>query len=142
MQFTTVILAAVSLALSASAIPAPSPATGLATRQFEGTHTGQGTYFEVGLGACGRQNSDADFIAAVSESFFDTYPGATPNPNNNPVCQRRITAQYQGRSVTVAVADRCEACALYDLDFSPAAFTQLAGSLSVGRISGMTWELL
>ncbi|KAI0318970.1 RlpA-like double-psi beta-barrel-protein domain-containing protein-containing protein, partial [Amylostereum chailletii] len=100
-----------------------------------------GTNFEVGLGACGRQNSDADFVVAVSHDFFDTYPGATGNPNANPVCQRRINAHCQGKTVNVAVADRCEACSFYDLDFSPAAFAQLTDP-SVGRIFGMTWELV
>jgi hypothetical protein len=37
-----------------------------------------------------------------------------------------------GNSVTVTVVDRCEGCAEYDLDFSPAAFDVLA-SESVGR---------
>jgi expansin (peptidoglycan-binding protein) len=45
----------------------------------------------------------------------------------------------QGKSVTITVTDRCESCGDTDLDFSPAAFAQLA-DLSVGRIDGMTWS--
>ena len=43
-----------------------------------------------------------------------------------------------GKSVTIAITDRCVGCAEWDLDFSPAAFSQLADE-SVGRIHGMTW---
>ena len=81
------------------------------------------------------------------------------NPNNNPVCNKKIKAtckpsttssvqphvnliflfQDGGNSVEVIVTDRCEACKETDLDFSPSAFTQLADQ-SIGRITGMTWE--
>lgn len=45
----------------------------------------------------------------------------------------------QGKSVTITVTDRCEACKITDLDFSPTAFSQIADQ-SIGRISGMTWN--
>ena len=45
----------------------------------------------------------------------------------------------QGKSVTITVTDRCVGCAETDLDFSPAAFSQLA-DLSVGRLDGVTWH--
>lgn len=88
------------------------------------------------------------------------------NPNNNPVCGTKITATCkfiraewdirpqlrpqglltivfcvsdQGKSVTTTVTDRCEGCQETDLDFSPAAFSQLA-ALSVGRLDDMSWS--
>jgi len=104
-----------------------------------GTQTGQGTFYATGLGACGIVNTDADHIAAVSHLLFDNFPGYDgANPNNNPMCGRKVTAHYQGKTVTVALTDRCTGCALTDLDFSPSAFNTLADP-SVGRISGMTW---
>ncbi|KAI0673505.1 RlpA-like double-psi beta-barrel-protein domain-containing protein-containing protein [Trametes maxima] len=104
-----------------------------------GTQTGQGTYYATGLGSCGITNSDTDYIAAVSHLLYDSFPGYNgANPNNNPVCNRKVKATYQGKSVTVAITDRCTGCAITDLDFSPSAFNQLA-DFSVGRISGMTW---
>ncbi|KAI0778552.1 RlpA-like double-psi beta-barrel-protein domain-containing protein-containing protein [Trametes elegans] len=107
-----------------------------------GTQTGQGTFYATGLGSCGITNSDTDYIAAVSHLLYDSFPGYTGgNPNNNPVCGRKIKATYQGKSVTITVTDRCEACDTTDLDFSPAAFDQLADE-SVGRISGVTWDWL
>ncbi|KAF8198919.1 expansin family protein [Pholiota molesta] len=104
-----------------------------------GTQTGQGTFYATGLGACGITNTDTDHIAAVSHLLFDNFPGYNGvNPNENPLCGRTITATYQGKSVTVALTDRCTGCALTDLDFSPSAFNEIA-DFAVGRISGMTW---
>ena len=46
-----------------------------------------------------------------------------------------------GKTVTVAVEDKCTSCAMFDLDMSPAAFDKLADP-SVKRIDGVTWKLL
>lgn len=125
---------------SASAPTSSSSGSGDCSEPYLcGTQTGQGTYYATGLGACGITNTDTDFICAVSELLFDTYPGYTGgNPNNNPVCGKKITATYEGKSVTVTVTDRCTGCAQTSLDFSPSAFQQLS-DLSVGRLFGMTW---
>ncbi|KAN0125160.1 allergen Asp f 7 [Russula decolorans] len=104
-----------------------------------GTNVGQGTYYGTGLGACGITSNDKQLIAAVSWSLFDYYPGyIAGNPNKNPVCGRKIRANYNGSSVEVKVVDRCPDCAETSLDLSPAAFSLLA-SQSVGRIHNMTW---
>ncbi|KAF9242865.1 hypothetical protein BU15DRAFT_60158 [Melanogaster broomeanus] len=85
-----------------------------------GTQSGQGTYYETGLGACGITNNDSQYIAAASELLFDSYPGYDGvNPNDNPLCNKMVTASYGGKSVQVAITDRCTACAITDLDFSP-----------------------
>ncbi|KAG6888690.1 hypothetical protein C0995_006680 [Termitomyces sp. Mi166 len=102
---------------------------------LNGTQTGQGTFYSTGLGACGIVNHDWDHIAAVSHLLFDAFPGYDGiNPNNNPLCGKQVSATHGGKSVTVTLTDRCEACALTDLDFSPAAFDVLADP-SVGLIS-------
>ncbi|KAF9521101.1 hypothetical protein BS47DRAFT_1386792 [Hydnum rufescens UP504] len=148
-----VLLISVVGAVSASVLPRQSP--------FTGTHSGDGTFFAPGLGACGIFNTGGDFITAISASLFEfvprfpsvywqipsnlvadssssSYPGATANPNNNPVCNKKVTATYQGKSVTVAITDRCAGCAgEFDLDLSPAAFDVLAAP-AVGRIP-ITW---
>jgi len=104
-----------------------------------GTQSGEGTYYGTGLGACGITNSDTDYIAAVSHLLFDTYPGyKVGNPNNNPLCGRKVTATYQGKSVTVAITDRCVGCRITDLDFSPTAFKQIADQ-ALGRLYGVKW---
>jgi len=104
-----------------------------------GTQTGQGTFYATGLGACGITNTDSDHIAAVSHLLFDNFPGYNGvNPNTNPLCGRTVTASYQGKSVVVALTDRCTGCKVTDLDFSPSAFAELA-DFSIGRLSGVTW---
>jgi len=144
---TSSVFGLVSLAVSsvyASPI-AVTPETGSGSETIkmekrQGPFSGDGTYYETGLGACGWYNSDTDYIAAVGAGYFDSYPGATANPNDNPICGRQITAQYGGNQVSVSIVDRCAGCAgAYDLDFSPSAFSQLADQ-SVGRLTGVQWS--
>ncbi|GLB36782.1 putative lytic transglycolase [Lyophyllum shimeji] len=103
-------------------------------------YTGDLTFFTPGLGACGLTNSDADMIAAVSVEFYNTFPGATANPNLNPICGKMATVNYGGKTIRVAITDKCYACALYDLDLSPTAFNMLADP-SIGRLHGAEWTL-
>ncbi|CDO73844.1 Distantly related to plant expansins [Trametes cinnabarina] len=131
MRFSAVFIAVVSAATAALA-----QATG-------GTGDGSSvaTFYEAGLGACGIFNTDADFIVAIDAQTFDNFPGATGNPNTNPICNRQITATTaDGKSVTVTVTDRCAGCAPGSIDLTPTAFQQLA-SLDVGRLHGVTWTL-
>lgn len=105
-----------------------------------GQHTGDATYYGAGLGACGITNTDSDYIAAASHIIFDSYPGYNgANPNQNPMCGKKVIASYQGKSVTVILTDRCVGCAEDDLDFTPTAFSQLADQ-ALGRLHGMTWK--
>ncbi|CAE6419361.1 hypothetical protein ACGC1H_001896 [Rhizoctonia solani] len=104
------------------------------------SYTGQATYYGTGLGACGITSKDTDYIAAVSQLLYDGFNGYTgSDPNSNPICGKKIKANYQGKSVTVTVVDRCVACAKYDLDFSPSAFSKIADQ-ALGRLSDMTWS--
>lgn len=130
-----------SRASSTTSAPAATPTVGYTSSglDLDGTHSGDATYFAPGLGACGTTASDTDYIVAVSHLIYDTFPGATANPNNNPVCGRKIAATWSGNTVTVTVQDECEGCAAWDLDFSPTAFLALA-PLADGRLHGMTWN--
>ncbi|KAK7460919.1 DPBB1 domain-containing protein [Stygiomarasmius scandens] len=91
---------------------------------------GSATWFHPGLGACGFINTDSDFVVAVSSQIF-----------NSGLCNRRMNANYQGRSVQVTVVDSCPGCGAGDIDLSPAAFSQLA-DLSVGRIQPVQWNIV
>lgn len=113
--------------------------TNAASAATDTVYGGDGTWYETGLGACGWVNKDTDYIAAIGHGLFDQYTPGT-NPNVNTLCGRKIRAYFQGKYVDVTAVDRCEGCKPYDLDFSPAAFTQLADQL-VGRIK-ITWEWL
>lgn len=114
--------------------------------------TGELTYYDVGLGACGAQSGDGDAVCSISQLVFDAAAGGTDassNPNANPLCGRkiRITRDYGdvqagagNRSVDVTVVDRCTGCGPADLDLSPAAFEKLARRES-GRVVG-SWAWL
>ncbi|KAG9093935.1 hypothetical protein FRC06_011315 [Ceratobasidium sp. 370] len=120
----------------------PTNATEVAARSINpaGTHTGQLTYFEIGLGACGCWNRNDEWVAAISHELYDNYPGyAGGNPNNNPVCGRTADITYNGKTIRVGIVDRCEGCALWDVDLSPSAFQQFA-PLATGRLYGATWH--
>ncbi|GJE95743.1 plant expansin-like protein [Phanerochaete sordida] len=137
-KFCASLLLAIAMSSPILAAPAEPRAADV---DPSGTHSGDGTWFNPGLGACGFINSGSDFIVAVGHELFDTYPGYSGgNPNNNPICGRRITANYNGASVTVEVVDRCVGCNTFDLDFSPSAFSVLAPT-SVGRIHNVVWSL-
>lgn len=113
--------------------------TNAASAATDTVYGGDGTWYETGLGACGWVNKDSDYIVAIGHGLFDQYTPGT-NPNVNTLCGKKIRAYFQGKYVDVTAVDRCEGCKPYDLDFSPAAFTQLADQL-VGRIK-ITWEWL
>ena len=108
-----------------------------------------GTFYEViGVGACGWSNNDSQYVVALGHQLFDSgdFCGrtltATCKAYRCPLYRIRIWHDLhtdKGKSVTVEVVDRCAGCAEYDLDFSPAAFDQLADP-SVGRIYGVTWH--
>lgn len=102
-----------------------------------GSFSGEGTFYDTGLGSCGVTSTDTDYIVAISHEMYDKY---TPNgnPNHNTLCGKKIKASYKGNTVEVTVVDRCEGCSYYDLDFSPSAFSDLA-SQSLGRID-INWD--
>ncbi|KII89530.1 hypothetical protein PLICRDRAFT_29734 [Plicaturopsis crispa FD-325 SS-3] len=106
------------------------------------TKIGQGTFFEPGEGACGHFNTAADSIVAVSSKFFTTFPGAGPNPNTNPMCNKQLKITYKGKTAKATVTDECPSCpGKFDLDMSPAVFNQLADP-SVGLLKGISWEFI
>jgi heme exporter protein D len=96
--------------------------------------------------------SKHDIRSFALTSISSGYDGS--NPNTNPLCNKKIVASCkprtpsqcliiellsdQGKSTTVTVTDRCQACATTDLDFSPAAFDDLANP-ALGRID-ITWS--
>ncbi|MFE2038372.1 RlpA-like double-psi beta-barrel domain-containing protein [Streptomyces scopuliridis] len=96
--------------------------------------SGQATWYNTGLGACGWSNNDSQLVVAVSPALYGNYP----NPNNSPVCGKQLRVNGPLGSVTVTVVDRCSGCATNDVDLSPAAFRQI-GDLNAGRIN-VSWD--
>ena len=61
---------------------------------------------------------------------------------SNPICNKQISATYNGITVTATITDRCAGCAgAADLDFSPELFNILSNE-AVGRIHGVNWNYI
>ncbi|KAK6952386.1 hypothetical protein Daesc_006922 [Daldinia eschscholtzii] len=96
-------------------------------------YSGDMTYYAPGLGACGKWNTEADHIVALSPAEY----GYDANPNNAKVCGRTINIHYNGQTASATVVDRCQGCASGSIDVSPAVFRSLA-PLDKGRVK-VTW---
>lgn len=109
----------------------------------DGPFDGNATWFYTGLGACGWTNTSSDYIVAVSENLFDTWPGyAGTNSNDNPICGHQVSIVYGDQTVVAQVVDRCTTCGERSLDLSEGAFEGLVpGGLDVGIVA-MTWSWL
>ncbi|OQV15016.1 hypothetical protein BV898_10776 [Hypsibius exemplaris] len=100
-------------------------------------YTGDGTYYNVGMGACGRVNSDSELVAAVSTTVYGRYA----NPNNAAICGQCALVQHGHRKrVKVTIVDKCMGCKSDDIDLSPTAFAQLADH-ALGRIP-VSWRIV
>lgn len=121
------------------------------------------TYYDPGLGACGIDSGSDDAVVAVSHITFDAVQKGS-NPNNNPLCGKKIRAQRvneEGKTVSidVTVVDRCQylrscdcmilpdadtylgtGCKPTDIDVSPAMFKKMAHP-DLGRVK-TTWAWL
>ncbi|KAF2839015.1 hypothetical protein M501DRAFT_1031176 [Patellaria atrata CBS 101060] len=96
-------------------------------------HTqGTATFFfqNGGIGSCGEQHSDNEFLVAMASSF------------NNEFCGRGIIVtninggQGNGNQVSARIVDTCPSCASNDLDLSVGAFSALTnGDLDLGVIA-------
>lgn len=133
--------AATNTAVSTNASPVTGTSTGSTSsgtsQPSSGDHSGEGTFYSAGLGACGKTSQDTDYIVAVSHILYESNQ-VNGNSNDNSLCGKKIKASYEGKSVEVTVVDSCEGCAENDLDFSPSAFSQIADQ-GLGRID-ITWD--
>ncbi|KAJ5658654.1 uncharacterized protein N7484_002303 [Penicillium longicatenatum] len=104
-----------------------------------GPYSGDLTYYDPGLGACGDTNTASELICAVSHIVFDA-ASTSSNPNDNPLCGLKIRIRRDGQSVDVTVVDRCVGCEKTDLDVTEKAFEQVA-NIPQGRVT-MEWAWL
>ncbi|KAK8858920.1 hypothetical protein IAR55_003151 [Kwoniella newhampshirensis] len=120
------------IALFAATAVIAAPAEELEKRK---THTGQATYFEVGLGACGWNNVDSDYIVAVNSAQYGLN-GYGGNCGQSLI----ITNTDNGKSVTASVADECPTCSWGSLDLSPSLFAALTdGNMDLG-VFPISWH--
>jgi hypothetical protein len=102
-------------AAPAAAVAAPVPTVA----KYVNTYTGDMTYYETGLGACGWTNLDSDMVIALAHGMMGT------QSNGNPYCGRMVSITYGGKTITAKVVDKCMGCAEDDIDLSHAAFAAL-----------------
>ncbi|KAI0370227.1 hypothetical protein BV20DRAFT_966852 [Pilatotrama ljubarskyi] len=127
--FTYVVLA---LAVISSVIAVPAPVVPEASNlEKRITHSGRGTFFNVGLGACGKHNVNSDHIVAISSSIF----GSGGN------CEQfmEIKNTKNGKTAFGLVRDSCPGCGPADIDMSPSLFQALGASLEEGVIK-VSWH--
>ncbi|KAB5589264.1 hypothetical protein CTheo_7301 [Ceratobasidium theobromae] len=141
-QFTALVVAGLGLVGGAAAAPTGPVhnATSLQARGPYDTHNGWASWYNpsAGIGACGWQNYDYEWVAAVGTALFQEL---TPdgNPNHSAACGKTATATYNGKSITLGIVDRCPGCGYDDIDLAPAAFQQFA-DLGVGKLYGFSWH--
>ncbi|EIW81336.1 barwin-like endoglucanase [Coniophora puteana RWD-64-598 SS2] len=84
---------------------------------------GQGTWFNVGEGACGDWNQNSDSIVAISSDIY----------GDGGSCNQwvEVTNTQTGASAWGQIRDECPSCDSGSLDMSPGLFQKL-GDLSTG----------
>ncbi|KAJ8105111.1 hypothetical protein ONZ43_g7557 [Nemania bipapillata] len=108
-------------------------------------YSGDITYYTLGLGACGYDDSGVDLskhIVALSHVDWYSRGSGTSlglNMPNHPWCDQTITITAGGKSTTALVHDICPGCAEGSIDVSEAVFMALFGSLEAGRQSA-SWS--
>ncbi|EJT98499.1 barwin-like endoglucanase [Dacryopinax primogenitus] len=122
-------LVALLLASLALALPAPQASSS----SLEPTvFTGRATWFEVGLGACGYTDTDADYVVALN----------APQYTSGDFCNRFLLVSNSdtGASAVAKVRDECPGCAEGSLDMSPDLFKALSsGGLDEG-VFPISWQ--
>lgn len=89
------------------------------------------TFYDVGLGACGKHNTPDDFIVALNTPQFG---GGYPGPN----CFKTITMTFNGKTTQATIMDECPGCPFGGLDLSRGLFNFFS-SPDAGVIYG-TWN--
>jgi hypothetical protein len=103
-------------AAAAAAGPAPAAAvagSGTGSKSGADTKSGDLTYYTVGLGACGFDDSgkdSTDNIVALSHLLMGQ------QSNGNPFCGKTITISYGGKQIQATVRDKCMGCDTNNID--------------------------
>jgi len=107
-------------------------ATTSANCDIDSPCTGDITFYDVGLGACGTTNDgNTEDVVALPVGMMGT------ESNDNPFCSKTITITKGSVSIKATVVDKCMGCPGDNIDLSEHAFSQLA-PLATGRTTA-TW---
>ncbi|KAF8181803.1 hypothetical protein BJ912DRAFT_605139 [Pholiota molesta] len=106
--------------------------------------TGDLFNFVPGLGACGNTNNSEQIVASVSTAVFSKFPGATANPNKNPICQHKILIVSGKKNVTASIVDFFASESKNDANnvgLSSSGFDKFANE-SDGIVPNVTWSII
>lgn len=98
------------------------------------------THYDPALGACGITSTGSDYVVSISHISFDASSTGS-NPNQNPICFKKIRVFDGSNTADATVVDRCVWCGVDDIEVSNAVFTQVAGDLGIGNTT-VTWSWL
>ncbi|KAF6744472.1 RlpA-like double-psi beta-barrel-protein domain-containing protein-containing protein [Ephemerocybe angulata] len=109
-----------TLFMSISASPVPSNSTEPRELEKRVTRTGRATWFNVGLGNCGKRSKDSDPVVAMSKAFYDRNGGSN--------CGQwvEIINTANGKKAYGQLLDSCPGCKESELDISPSLFKKFA----------------
>ncbi|KAG4427801.1 hypothetical protein IFR05_016718 [Cadophora sp. M221] len=95
--------------------------------------SGDITYYEAGLGACGvTTDGSVEKVIALPVGLMGV------QSNDNPYCGKTVTIRKGSKTTVATVVDKCMGCEGNSIDLSNAAFLELA-DLSVGRTTAEWW---
>lgn len=101
-----------------------------------GGHDGVLTYYDLGMGACGFDDSGADmseYIVALSHVTMGE------QSNGNPLCDKKVNVSANGKTITATVRDKCMGCKAGEIDGSRKVIMELFGTTDGGRVP-VTWD--
>ncbi|KZT64926.1 hypothetical protein DAEQUDRAFT_747247 [Daedalea quercina L-15889] len=127
------VLATAFCVLLASVSGSPVATNETATLEKRVTHTGRGTWYEVGLGACGYENVDTDYIVAISQDIYAD--GGNCNQ------YMRIENTANGVVAYGQTRDKCMGCDATAIDLSPSLFEALGADLGDGVLT-VSWHFM
>ncbi|KAI1336337.1 hypothetical protein F5Y15DRAFT_212546 [Xylariaceae sp. FL0016] len=144
----------VEVATSSSSTAEAAVATNVASSStdsdgitYNQENTGDITYYTVGPGACGYDDSgkdDSENIVAIPHAFWDSISTLTSygvDQPANPLCDKKIKITADGKSATATIRDRCGGCEGMAIDVTSHAFIELFGSTDAGRLDA-SWEII
>lgn len=99
-------------------------------KRSEANYTGRGTFYDAGLGACGRTNTASDLIVALNQDQYTA----------NKWCFKKIRITANGITCDAEIVDMCPGCPFGALDMSKALFHHFA-EFDAGVIY-VKWHLL
>ncbi|KAK3339999.1 hypothetical protein B0T25DRAFT_561059 [Lasiosphaeria hispida] len=103
-------------------------------------HHGDMTYYEVGMGACGYDDSGkggTDYIVAVSAGLL-----GNSGEDGSSMCGRQVVIEgSNGKQLTATVRDKCPSYRDDALDVSEKVFKDVVGDLGVGKTQ-VSWSVV